>query len=160
MKLQTISLVLAATLLLTGCKANSEMTKAARQEAMAIEKAPSIPYMEAKNYFLLNNVEQLPTGAITSEKEFNGLFGAAATMGEGGQPTPIDFSCQMVLAISRPATNRQSKLEVVDLKKPAGTLIFRYRCVQGDTLSYQIRPTLILVVDKKHQGNIEFREVQ
>ena len=60
----------------------------------------------AKNYFFKNDLDILPASPkITTEENFNKLFGMATTMGKDGKPTSIDFSKQFVLVIVLPVTD-------------------------------------------------------
>lgn len=96
----------------------------------AKESAPATPisYTEARNYFVRNDVQHFGEMQITTQEQFDSTFGAAAYMGQGGQPTPIDFSRQMVLAVTCEPVNRQVSLVAVSLSASAdGTLTLVYR---------------------------------
>lgn len=58
-----------------------------------------------RNYFHNNNAPALSSPLITSKKAFDEQFGEAAFMGKNGQPTPVNFSKNAVLAIVLPETN-------------------------------------------------------
>lgn len=115
----------------------------------------NIPYVEAKNYFVRNDVTDVPT-KITTQEDFDKYFGMAAFMGKDGEPTKIDFENQYVLALTAPETDKETTLEVKSLKKEDGKIVLTYN-QQTDTesRSFTIRPLLMLLVDKKHDGEVE-----
>ena len=51
-----------------------------------------VAFQIAKNYFFKNDQKIPANPKITTEEEFNKLFGMATTMGKDGMPTDIDFS--------------------------------------------------------------------
>lgn len=118
-----------------------------------------VPCRIADRYFVSNKVDSIPMRPITTQDDFDSLFGMATVMGENGKPTAIDFSNEYVLAVSIPATNRNTSLEFESLKQDnVGNMVFAYRRVDGEEMSYTIRPLLMIVVDKKYQGDIVFQE--
>lgn len=118
-----------------------------------------IPFTVAGHYFVRNDVDKLPNGKITRQKDFDAIFGMAATMGEGGRPTAIDFDRQYVISVARPATDRLTELQPVSLKADGdGGLIFTYRVSEGAPTTYTMQPSLIIVVDKKYRGMVTMRE--
>lgn len=66
-----------------------------------------VQYTLAKNYFFSSgNKITVPTlFKISNENEFYQYFGEAAVKGKDGEPTPIDFKCQFVLAKVLPETD-------------------------------------------------------
>lgn len=157
-KILIISL-LCATLLI-GCKSgetNAEDTSLHTEKI--INKPFSIPYKIAHGYFQKNNVKQLPTASITTQEEFDKFFGAAAVMGPDGQPTPIDFSKEFVIAVSKPETNLSTTFIPRTLEvDEEGNLIFNYDMTQGDDLSYTIVPILLIVVPNEYKANVILNE--
>lgn len=128
----------------------------------AKESAPATPisYTEARNYFVRNDVQHFGEMQITTQEQFDSTFGAAAYMGQGGQPTPIDFSRQMVLAVTCEPVNRQVSLVAVNLSASAdGTLTLVYRKKAGDArLSYTATPCLVVVADKVPHTAVRFKQ--
>jgi hypothetical protein len=117
----------------------------------------TIPYSIAQNYFVKNTVESIPNPKIESEETFKTYFGAAAKMGESGKPTVIDFAKEFAIAAVLPAENVATTIHPVSLKKGIdGSVVFEYKVETGNKLSYTIRPFLLLVVDKKFDGNLSF----
>lgn len=114
----------------------------------------TVSFTEARNYFFRNDAPMPASLKITSQEEFDRYFGMAATMGDGGQPTPIDFSCQFVIAKVLPATNVWLEITDVSLYETgAGELHLRYRVSRGQEMSYTAQPFLILIVDAKYAGH-------
>ena len=58
-----------------------------------------VPFEVAHNYFVRNDVTEPIPAKIASQDEFERYFGMAAFMGKKGQPTPIDFETQFVIAV-------------------------------------------------------------
>lgn len=110
----------------------------------------SISYIEGRNYFFLNGAKVPSNPLITSEDEFNSLFGAATTMGRDGQPTDIDFARQAVIAIVLPQTDRQTEIKLGRLVAYKDTLTLNYKVVTGEKQTYTVRPMAFVVVDKKY----------
>lgn len=119
-----------------------------------IEKTVSktIPYSEAKNYFVRNDA-QLPVPAkINTREEFDGFFGMAATMGDDGMPTSIDFTKQFVIAVVLPATNVDLELDDERLVDNGESLIFEYSVDKDDEVnSWTQTPLLLIVVDRQYE---------
>ena len=55
-----------------------------------------IPFEQAHNYFVRNDVTEPVPAKIGSQDQFERYFGMAAFMGKKGQPTPIDFNTQYI----------------------------------------------------------------
>jgi len=91
----------AALLILAACDNKQFSTPAEEGKDVTKEVAFEI----AKNYFFKND-QAIPTSPkITTEEDFEKLFGMATTMGEDGKPTEIDFTKKFVLAIVLPVTD-------------------------------------------------------
>ena len=78
-----------------------------------VEKnASPIAFTEVDNYFVNNNAtpSKLVRKVINTESEFRAIFGEATTMGANGQPTPINFKRQFVLAVVAPVTDTQTQM--------------------------------------------------
>ena len=111
-----------------------------------------IPFEVARNYFFTNDAEALPISPkITSDAEFNKYFGMAATMGEDGSPTEIDFSRQFVLAIVLPVTDYATEINPVKLEARGDTLVYTHEIKRGEKQTYSIQPISIIIVDKRHE---------
>ncbi len=120
----------------------------------------TITYQVADNYFVKNTVKDEPIHAvkIANADDLTTYFGAAATMGEKGKPTPIDFGKQYAIGLIAPSTNKQSTLEIRTLKKEKDSIVLTYHVTEGEEQSYVIRPFVLLIVDKSNQGALILRE--
>ena len=106
----------------------------------------AVPYTEARNYFVRNDVSQVPE-VITTEADFMKYFGMATTMGLDGKPTEIDWDKQFVIAAVLPETSVQTEIKPVKLKSEGDHLVFTYMVREGETMSYTSRPSLIVIVE-------------
>lgn len=117
-----------------------------------------VPFVEAKNYYLRNDVKSAPPAVITSQTEFDNYFGIAAVMGKNGQPTTIDFSKQNVIAVTVPETDRSTNIVPISLcGNDDGKLVLSYKIVEKEKTSYTMLPVLLLVVDKSFGNNVALR---
>ncbi|MCL4638506.1 MULTISPECIES: hypothetical protein [Olivibacter] len=119
-----------------------------------------VPYVLAENYFVRNDFDEtsLSTPKISSREEFDKIFGMATVMGDQGKPTPIDFTKQFAIAVISPADELAVKMKAVSLQKKEGHLLLRYKQDIGAKLSMKIQPFLLLVVDKKFDGQVAVEE--
>jgi hypothetical protein len=123
--------------------------------------AQHVAYIVADHYFVNNTVKDFTSHKITDSKEFDTIFGMGAVMGKNGEPTSINFKTQYVIAIVKPETDHTTTLTPVSLvKNKNGKLLFTYRCETGAKQSYTIRPCLIIIVDKAHDGDVFIKEIQ
>lgn len=119
----------------------------------------SISYTIANRYFVKNNVEVLPQGAVTTAEDFRKYFGEAAAMGgKDALPTPIDFKKQFAIVVCVPETNRDTDIKPVALKKAGESLVFSYKIEQGQERSYTTLPMLLIFVDKKYEGKVVLQQ--
>ena len=115
--------------------------------------AEEVAFEVAKNYFFKND-QTIPTSPkITTEEEFNNLFGMATTMGEDGKPTEIDFSKQFVLAIVLPVTDIATEITPVKLEAKGDSLFYTYDVKIGEKQSFSIQPVSIIILDRKFENN-------
>lgn len=126
----------------------------AQTEQVAGVSQDSIPYKVAENYFVNNSVKDSIPTKITDKATFNQYFGMAATMGAGGEPTPIDFDEQYVIVLHHPTTAQKIELIPLGLIKKDGDVVLTYKQTMGEQLSFTIHPLLILVVDKQYDGQL------
>lgn len=127
----------------------------------AEDVSKSVVYSVADHYFVNNSVKEFKSHKITDASEFEQVFGMAAVMGKNGEPTKINFAKQYVIAVVKPETDRVTTLTPVSLVEHAdGKMLFTYRCETGASQSYTMRPCLIVIVDKAHDGDISIREIQ
>jgi len=118
-----------------------------------------IPYTVANNYFVNNTVTGDVPAKITTQEDFDRYFGAAATMGEGGQPTAIDFSKQFVIVVAGELTEYPTTLTAKSLQQKNGQLVFTYtKEVAAESAGYSMRPLLMIVVSRDYDGEVVVEE--
>ncbi len=122
-------------------------------------QASEIPFQIANGYFVKNTYTKanFPKGKITSQKKFDAIFGAAAYMGANGKPTDINFETHYVIAIIEQETNLNTEINVLALKKIGRKINCAFEVVSMEKMTSTIRPVVLLVVEKKHKGKIEFQ---
>ena len=148
-----------AQMLVCSCNSSSApQQNADRSEVTLAEDAPAVAdginFTIANNYFFRSDATIPESPKITTQEQFDSLFGAAAVMGEGGQPTEIDFTKQFVIAVVLPETDIETSLSPVSLTKEDDVLTFTYKCQQGEKRSYTTQPVLAIVVDKSQETDI------
>ena len=100
-----------------------------------------------------DDLDTLPASPkITSENEFNKLFGMATTMSEEGKPTKIDFAKQFVLAIVLPVTDDATEVNPIKVEEKGDTLLYTYNVMKGEKQTYSIQPVSIIIIDKKYEN--------
>lgn len=110
-----------------------------------------IPFEEVKNYFFRNDADIPESPVIDSSEQFGELFGAAAFMGKDGQPTPVDFDKEFVIAVVNPVTDCRTELAPESLQKVDDELVFTYQETVGEQLSWTMQPILLVKVDRKYK---------
>jgi hypothetical protein len=156
-----ISLVAALAIIISmpGMAGNKQKNHSRISKCIIRNEKRSIPYTIAKNYFVRNDVTDFKPKKIDTQKDFENVFGMAAFMGKDGEPTVIDFGKQYVLAVMMAPTNRSTDIRPISLKRngTAKSLVFIYKIKQDKVKqSYTITPCLLLVVDKKYDGEVTF----
>lgn len=164
MNLNLLSLAIVAGFTISSC--NSTKSTTGNEAANSVEKVTDqvadadVPYVVAANYFVKNThkndtVENLK---ITTQEQFDNVFGMATTMGEGGKPTQIDFSKQFVLAVIGTVTNKETDFAVNGLVKKDDDVTFSYTETIGKEMSFTIQPSLAVIVDKSYDGTVKFEK--
>ena len=118
---------------------------------LSCSQATSIPYEEVKNYFFRNDAAVPENPKIDSAEQFGALFGAAAFMGKGGKPTPVDFDKEFVIAVVNPITDCLTELAPESLTREGGALVFAYRETVGEKQTWSMQPVLLVKVDRKYE---------
>ena len=141
-KKTTFATLICATLILPSCSSSES----------------AISYKEAQRYFVRNDVTDHSPRLIKSSEELDRYFGQAAVMGKNGTPTNIDFSKKNAIAIIGQDTNIDTDIKITSIKKRKdGCVTVRYKVMQtGEPKSYSTTPCLLVTIDKKHGGNVEF----
>lgn len=110
----------------------------------------SVPFKVGRNYFVNNKAPKPVPTVVESREAFDRYFGMAAYMGRGGQPTPIDFRKEFVIAVVPPESSYAVDLTPLRLQQTKDSLLFTYRLKVGtEKRSFTIQPLLLIVVDKK-----------
>ena len=135
--MKRILMLLACLVALASCRGSSE-----------------VPFTELDHDFFRNG-QQIPQDPkIDTAEEFATLFGAAAMMGEGGRPTPIDWAHEFVIAVVYPVIDLATELAPESLILTDGELVFTYTEIGGEQQSWSIQPILLIKVDRKYESAI------
>ena len=68
---------------------------------------------------------------------------------------------RIVIAIVLSKTENATTIQPVALKKDANhSLVFEYKVAVGDKQSYTSRPFLLVLVDKKWEGQVQLKKVK
>lgn len=138
---------LAMLLVMTACTSHSTET------TIVNEGNNEVTFEVAKNYFFKND-QQIPASPkITTEEDFNKLFGMATVMGEDGKPTSIDFTKQFVLAIVLPVTDMATEINPMKVEAKSDSLFYTYQVKTGEKHTYSIQPVSIIILNKQYENN-------
>ena len=110
-----------------------------------------VPYSELEHYFFKNGQAIPDNPKIDTEEAFASLFGMAPVMGEGGKPTPVDFSKEFVIAVVYPATEFHTELDPESLRLENGELVFTCDETVGEKQSWSMQPVLLVKVSRKYE---------
>ena len=132
--MKRILLILASLMAIASCKGSSE-----------------VPFTELDHYFFKNGQDIPDNTKIDTEEEFSSLFGFASVMGENGQPTPVDWDKEFVIAVVNPVTDFATELTPVSLSLEDGELVFTYSETVGEKQSWTMQPVLLVKVDRKDE---------
>ena len=154
-------IIFAFATLLAVAACTTKPTEATVEDNNAAEE---VAFEVAKNYFFKNDQTIPASPKITTEEEFNRLFGMATTMGErlrvgdgtsgmDGKPTEIDFAKQFVLAIILPVTDIATEITPVKLEAKGDSLFYTYDVKIGEKQSFSIQPVSIIILDRKFENN-------
>lgn len=113
----------------------------------------SISFILAKNYFVKNTFDSCGVYKIYNQDNFNRIFGMATVMGENGKPTPINFNNEGIIAIISNATDTLKTISVNSDNKS-----INYNIINGEKLSYTIKPFQIIIVKKDILKDIQVLE--
>ena len=122
-------------------------------------KAYPINYTELNNYYVRSGVvsKKIQRVVFDNETEFQQYFSEAAVMGRNGQPTPVNFKTQYVLAIILPVTDKDTQVIPAEISQVDNTVIVNYRVKKGKKLGYNIIPYTAVAIDKPEVASeIEF----
>ena len=131
--MKKLLLFLASVIALVSCKGSSD-----------------VPFTELDRYYFKNGQEIPGNPKIDSAEAFSELFGVAAVMGEDGQPTPVDWGKEIVIAVVNPVTDQATELTPESLSLKNGELVFTYKETVGESQSWTMQPILLIKVDRKY----------
>ncbi len=116
---------------------------------LSCRRAEEVPFVELHHYFF-NQGREIPADPrIDSAVEFAELFGMAAVMGTDGQPTPVDFEKEFVIAVVYPVTDNLTELAPESLRIVDGKLVFAYDETVGEKQTWSMQPVLLVKVDRQ-----------
>lgn len=130
----------------TGCESQKNNT------------SPEIPYTVAQRYFVKNNFDGKFSNPITSQTEFNRIFGAAAVMGKNGKPTSIDFDKEFVVAVIGKSNSNAEEFQPLSVNKTGEELEVTYQRTAKGFQTYTSTPLLLLVLKNKYLGKVKLTE--
>ena len=131
-----LTILLAAALCLAACEHDGH--------------SDGVPYKEAAHYFVRNDVDtrKVPV-QIKTQGDFTRYFGMATVM--GGQPTPIDFDRQFVIAIVLPETTHTTTIHPGTLTDQGDSLQLEYAVsVDPAENTWTSVPLSLLIVDNRY----------
>ena len=120
-------------------------------------KKDNIPYKIASNYFVKNSFDTSGVFSIYTQEEFDTIFGMASIMGENRKPTSINFNNEYVLAIISKNIDSSKSYTPISLTKDKEDILLEYKTNIGIKLNYTIKPFMIIIVDKKYNGNLIYK---
>lgn len=145
--------------LLISCNSNQKADNNQQNESVIKSEinddSKEIPFSIAEHYFVKNNYDKTGVLKITTQEEFDEIFGAAAVMGKDGLPTKIDFSSSYIIAVIGETSNKEPKIKINDLKQKGDSLFLDYSITENKEVSYTTKPTEILILENKYQGIIK-----
>ena len=144
---------LCALVVIASCSGSQNKTTPADDSASTEVAGNSVDYKIAEKYFIKNDVTTVPS-SVKDQAAFDSYFGAASVMGENGTPTKIDFSKEYVIVVSHDPTNKQIEIKPLALSQGGGNITLDYTETEGEEQSFTQRPLLMLIVDKKYDGNV------
>ena len=133
--MRRILLIIASLIALASCKGTQE-----------------VPYTVLDHYFFKNGQPLPQDPKVDTAEDFATYFGAAAVMGEGGMPTPIDWAHEFVIAVVYPVIDIATELAPESLIREDGELIFTYTETVGEQQSWSMQPMLLIKVDRKYEA--------
>lgn len=155
------TLAIISSLIITSCNTTSNKNNNEPKNTNTSVSDNDIPFVEAHNYYVKNTYvgDQLSNPKITTQKDFEDIFGMATTMGNDGKPTEIDFSKQYVIAIIDKITDKLNTLKISSLKQKDSKIVLTYEFKEGKKLSYSIQQFILLIVDNKYQGEVIIEKI-
>lgn len=157
MKYKIIISAIIISFLFVTCKTNGNESENKEESKNMTVSKKEIPFNVAKNYFVKNNIEKdFMTLTIFTQEDFDKYFGMAATMGENGKPTTINFSGEYVIAVIGKESDFTTIITPESLFQNGNAIDFTYVIREEKKETYKSRTSLILIVNKEYKGDINF----
>jgi len=147
--MKKVLLAILVAITISGCASHKQLNNEAQKDVKDNNQVTDISFTEVRNYFFRNDASIPKSPLISTQKQFDSMFGAAAYMGKDGEPTKLDFDKQQVIAVVLPVTDYATTLEAKSLVVEGNNLVFNYVKKVGEKQSYSIQPVLIIAVSKK-----------
>ena len=118
-----------------------------------------VEYTLANNYFVKNTYPESKLNCIKikTKETLDQILGMATTMGANGKPTEIDFTSQFAIAIIHPTTKVSTNLKLKRMVVKQKKINISLKIAEGETQTFESRPFLLLIVDKKCDYSIELK---
>ncbi len=113
----------------------------------ATQQPESITFRDGRNYFVRNDVEEIPL-IIDNEAERDSVLGTAPVMGDGGLPTEIDFTQEALINIALPETNCPTEIKIEKVERTADSLVVSFKAIRSQEASYTMLPYAMAIVRK------------
>ena len=115
------------------------------------DEGKSVPFTEARNYFVRNDVVlPLELNVIESKAQLDSIFGMAAVMGRNGRPTDIDFNREFCVAYVIPPTDTLTEIVPVGVTSKGKELTCAFEIKKGDPITWTIQPFSLIVIDRSY----------
>lgn len=154
MKKNIFTVAIVAALFVSCNSGNQSAEKSKEENNTETVTGAEITYKKAENYFVKNDVTGTVPTKITSQEEFDNYFGMATTMGENGKPTAIDFSKEYVIVIDHIPTKNKTEIILSGIEKKGEDILVNYTINEGENAGFEMRPFLMLIVNKDTDGNV------
>ena len=118
----------------------------------------NIPYLVATGYNVNRTFGNDSTVIIklTKQTEFDSIFGKKIEKGSRRIPTVIDFMKYNVIALIKPSSYLSYKLTPVILQRKGEEIYLECNGEYGLVSKLKSRAFVLLIVDKKYNGNLKF----
>lgn len=139
-----------------------ELDREANKEELLeakIQEAPALPYKQARGYIVKKTYEVKSDTSlkIESKAEFEKVFSKASTIGWKGETTNIDWNKQYVIAVLQPRTDQFISIAPSYATKDGDEIYIRYAELEGEDLTREYSPSMVLLVDKEYNGNLNVK---
>ncbi|MFD2742969.1 MULTISPECIES: hypothetical protein [Sphingobacterium] len=118
-----------------------------------------IDYEVADHFLVKHTVKEVPSNPkIETKEEFDGIFYCTE---EDKEKHEIDFSKNYVIAVMAQSPDVRTTVQPISLRdSEPDEVVFTYRWVSGSEQPDTTRSSIVLVVDKKHNGTVILNEME